>query len=365
MATPLRREQRFAVYENTVEALQNLRQMDRADSAVRTPGFFQHAQIHLPPGRAPWLTHCVFRKKADAALALSLVFAVFLWGGNNSGTKLIVATWPPIWTGGSRFLCAGLLLLAVLRWTAWLGAKNPVTPTIRKQLWWQGGLSLAAYIVSFNQALRYTSASHVALYLGASPVWALLWEGRPARNWTTLHRYGAAVLALAGVFILFRPALRVANGDWRGEALGLLASVLWTNFGRQCRMLGAHLSGAEVSAHTMWRAGVLLLPLGGVEIVKSGLVMRADLLLVQLYCIVAGGVVAFAIWNNALRHWPASQVLLFNNLIPLSTMSWAHFWLKEPVTPTFWLAMILIVAGVVLSQTNWQKILAATALPPE
>ena len=130
-------------------------------------------------------------------------------------------------------------------------------------------------------------------------------------------------------------------------------------------MLGAHLSGAEVSAHTMWRAGVLLLPLGGVEIVKSGLVMRADLLLVQLYCIVAGGVVAFAIWNNALRHWPASQVLLFNNLIPLSTMSWAHFWLKEPVTPTFWLAMILIVAGVVLSQTNWQKILAATALPPE
>ena len=72
--------------------------------------------------------------------------------------------------------------------------------------------------------------------------------------------------------------------------------------------------------------------------------------MVQVYCIVAGGVVTFAIWNNALRHWPASQVLLFNNLIPLSTMLWARIWLGEPVTATFWVAMILVVTGVVLGR---------------
>ena len=33
-------------------------------------------------------------KKNNAALALSLVFAVFLWGGNNSGTKFLVAAAP-------------------------------------------------------------------------------------------------------------------------------------------------------------------------------------------------------------------------------------------------------------------------------
>jgi drug/metabolite transporter (DMT)-like permease len=87
--------------------------------------------------------------------------------------------------------------------------------------------------------------------------------------------------------------------------------------------------------------------------------------LVQLYCIVAGSVIAFAIWNNALRHWRASQVLLFSNLIPSSTMAWAWFCLGEPVTSTFWLAMLLIVGGVVLGQTNWQKILSPVSLPPE
>jgi drug/metabolite transporter (DMT)-like permease len=300
------------------------------------------------------------KKTSNAMLGLGLLFAIFLWGGSNAGTKFVLAAWPPMWTGGSRFLSAGLLLLGILGWTDWLGQGRALTPEMRRGLWWRGGLSLAAYIVVFNSAVRHTAVSHVALYLGAAPVWALLWEGRPALAWSTLQRYGAAALALTGVLVLFWPASKAPTGSWGGEVLGLAASVLWTHYGRQCRILGAHLSGAQSSAHTMWRAGVLLMPLGLVEIWRSGLVWRSDLAWVHAYCIVAGGVAAFAIWNQALRHWPASRVLLFNNLIPLSTMGWAWACLGEPVTRTFWLAMLLIVAGVVLGQTNWQAIFAAS-----
>lgn len=304
-------------------------------------------------------------RRLNAIITLSLLIAIFLWGGTNAGTKYVVTSWPPIWTGGSRFCCAGLLMLALLRWTPLLGSATPLTSELRRSLWWRGGLGLAIYIVVFNSALRFTAASHVALYLGAAPVWALLWEGTPGRNWRTAQKYGAALLALLGVFVLFYPALRTARGDWRGETLGLLASVLWTNYGRQCRALGTRLTGAESSAHTMWRAGVLLMPFAAVELGKRGLVWRPELLAVHAYCIVAGGVIAFAIWNNALRHWPTSQVLLFNNLIPLSTMLWAHFCLGETVTPTFWLAMALVAAGVILGQTDWQRFLEPRAVPPE
>jgi drug/metabolite transporter (DMT)-like permease len=226
----------------------------------------------------------------------------------------------------------------------------------------QGGLSLASYIVAFNWAVRYTSPSHVALYLGASPVWALLWEGAADRSRLTLRRGSAAALALGGVLVLVWPALRTASLQLTGEVLGLTASVLWVNYGRQCRALTSTLSGAEVSAQTMWRAGVWLLPVGLLEVAQQGFPFSVRLGAIQLYCILAGGVVAFAIWNNALRHWPTSQVLLFNNLIPLSTMTWAHFWLREPVTSTFWGAMILIAAGVVLGQTNLRAAQTATAI---
>lgn len=300
---------------------------------------------------AGWLTPAVFSFRSNAALAASLVFAVALWGGNNVGTKWLVGAWPPVWTGGTRFVCAGLLMLGILRGTKWLG--NYVTPSreVNRALWWRGGLSLATYIVVFNMALQFTSASHVALYLGASPVWALLWEGIADKTARDARRYAAALLALAGVAVLLWPALAGSSVNLRGELLGFAASVLWTNYGRQSRFLAATVSGAEVTAHTMWRAGVLLLPLAIIEVAGSRLPVTPQMLGVQLYCVVAGGVMAFGFWNNALGHWPASRVLLFNNLIPLSTMTWAYFFLNEPVTRTFWMAMGLIAAGVVLGQT--------------
>ena len=68
-------------------------------------------------GRVDWLTRRVPQPKHNAAIAGSLLLVSIMWGGNNAGTKWLVALWPPIWTGGIRFVCAGLLLLAVLRFT--------------------------------------------------------------------------------------------------------------------------------------------------------------------------------------------------------------------------------------------------------
>jgi drug/metabolite transporter (DMT)-like permease len=308
----------------------------------------------------------VSASRSKGAIAAGLVLAVFLWGGNNTGVKFLVKSWPPIWTGGTRFLCAGLLLLAVLRWTDWLGRATPLSRRQRRRLWWQGGLVLAVYIVAFNVAVQLTAVSHVALYLGAAPVWALLWEGWRGRTRRDLcKRYAAAGLALLGVVLLFWPTLASGSARVPGEILGLACSVLWTAYGRQCRALSGELSGAVVTAHTMWRAGVLLMPLGLAEAARQGVPMSGSLVLVQLYCILAGGVVAFGLWNSALRHWNTSEVYLFNNLIPPSTMLWAHFGLGEPMTGTFWCAMALVVAGVMVGQTHWQQLLGRFWVPEE
>ncbi len=302
-------------------------------------------------------------KPKQGAIASGLLLAVFLWGANNTGVKFLVRSWPPIATGSTRFLAAGLLLLALLRWTRWFGGQTPPTAEMKRRLWTRSGLSLALYIVAFNWALKLTALSHVALYLGAAPVWALLWEGRPEKSWKSLRRYGAAALAFCGVLVLFLPALHHGNTRLAGEILGLACSVLWTHFGRQCHSLGRELSGAQISAHTFWRAGVLLTPAALIEVATQHIPWKTDLALVQLYCVVGGSVVAFAFWNNALRHWKTSQVYLFNNLIPLSNMAWANLCLGEEITAGFWLAMSLIAAGLVLDQTDWQRLLGGRWLP--
>jgi drug/metabolite transporter (DMT)-like permease len=286
-----------------------------------------------------------------------LLLAVVLWGANNVGTKWLVNDWPPVWTGGTRFLLAGLLMLPVLRFTRWLGDYQPLAPELRWRLWWRGGLSLAVYIVVFCWALRLTAVSHVALYLGASPVWSLLVEGAPRMNWATARRYGAALLALTGVAVLFWPALRHSNFHLTGECFGLLTSLLWANFNHQGRVLARHVSGVEVAAHSMWMSGVWLLPFGVGELFFHPIPIDRAHLAIQSGCILLGGVVPYALWNSALRHWQTSRVMLFNNFIPLATASWAHWLLREPIAPTFFIAMLFIAAGVLIGQTDWLKII--------
>ena len=296
-------------------------------------------------------------KKNNTAIGLSLLMVVTFWGGNNAGTKWLLGSWPPVFTGSLRFVFGGLILLAVLRFTSWLGEFEKLTPEMRKQLWLRGGVSLATYTITFNWALRLTSASHVALYLGASPVWALLAEERPRRTWVSVRRYSAALIAVAGVLVLFWPALKAGRQtNLLGELCALIASFIWAYYSRQSRWLGARINGLEVAANSMWMAGVILVPIGLVEIAVHGLAVTPARVGVMTLCIIFGGVIPYAFWTNALRQWRASRVLLFNNLIPVTTCIWVHFTLGETITTTFYLAMALIILGVVLEQIDLARV---------
>ena len=300
----------------------------------------------------------MFEKNNNTAIGGGLLLAVICWGGNNVGTKWLVADWPPILTGMTRVLIAGGLLLGILRVTTWMGEFKPMPHGFWSKLWLRGGLGLAAYFVPYCWALHLTAASHVALYIGASPIWALVAEERPRRNWASVRRYTSALLALGGIVVLFWPALRSGKENLLGEFCGLCASLAWANYSWQARILSQTIPGVEAAAHSMWMSGVWLLPLCLVEMFMNHpvVVMDKTHLTVQALCIFFGGVVPYTLWNSALRHWRASQVMMFNNFIPLTTASWAHFALHEPFTPTFCAAVGLVVSGVLISQMDWAKI---------
>lgn len=288
--------------------------------------------------------------RSHAGLGGSLVFAVVLWGASNAGAKYLLDYWPPILTGATRFLAAGLLLHAALAWAGRIRPQREFDPAARRDLWLRSGLVLALYIVVFQWAIHLIPVSRVGLYLGAAPVWAALWEQGFRRDRVALARYFAALLALSGVVILFLPVLKGGEINLMGEWLGFSCGWIWTWYGRECQRLGTRLSGAEITAHTMWRAGLLLMVPGLLELRFTSIPLTGSLLLIQGYCVLGGGVAAYWMWNHALRCWPTSRVYLFNNLIPITTMAWAHFILGEAITPTFWVAMGLIIAGVTVGQ---------------
>jgi drug/metabolite transporter (DMT)-like permease len=172
-----------------------------------------------------------------------------------------------------------------------------------------------------------------------------------------IKRFTAAFLTLCGVAILFKSTPTDQGSNWIGNGLGLLASVLWTVYSRVCRGFGHRLSSAQINGHNFVRTFVWLLPFAIYDQCTQDIPMQIKLWSAQIYSIIAAGVVAFALWTNALKQWPTSRVMLFVNLIPLTTVLCGWIFLNETVTAAFWGAMLFVITGVLLglADLKWIK----------
>ncbi|MDG1833342.1 MAG: DMT family transporter, partial [Verrucomicrobiota bacterium] len=297
-------------------------------------------------------------RRQNIIIAASLVLATVVWGANNTTIGYLVRDWPVLWTTGTRLFFAGLLLLGLLRWTKLFDEPKPVPPDVHRRLWLRGAPLFMGWAAGFSWAVTMTPVSHASLYLAASPVWGLLLEERPRLNRESLRKYFAALLALAGIVVLFWPKLNTDAGDghkWLGDVIAFCASWSWTLYSRESSELSKRVSGMLYTAQTAWRAGLLLLPFVIWEITKNPPALESHLIGWQVFSIFAGTIVGLGIWNHVLRYWPASRALLFNNLIPVFAMFWAWKFIDEKITPTFWPAMALVVAGVVVGLAPWRK----------
>ena len=289
---------------------------------------------------------------SNSLIAGMLLTTVLFWGANNVGLKFLVREWPPFWVVSSRIWLVAAILALLLRHTDWLGVTGAVRSGLWRVLWFRAGLSLAAYFGAITYSLKFISAPQMALHLATSPVWGLVFEQRPRASWTVVRKYAAASLALGGVAVLLWPKIRAGTFEWKGDMLAQVASILWTLYGRECRALSKDLSGAQITCSSMWRAAVWLAPVTLWELVTVRIHFTAPLLGVSAYCTIFGGVVAFALYAHALRFWPVSQVFLFNNLIPASTMAFSWLLMGERVSGTFWIALGMVAAAVLAGSAD-------------
>lgn len=176
-------------------------------------------------------------------MALPLLVAVLLWGTNNVALKQIIGQWPPLFTGSTRFMSAGILMLALIHTTRLFGTVTAPNLALRRGLW-RGGLVLSFYVAACNWTLRFLPASQFALHMAASPAWALLLEGRTTEP---LRRWGAVGLTFIGVLIFLLPSFQ-SGGEWVGQLLGASTGLLWTLYSRECRRLGLTWSGGAFTS---------------------------------------------------------------------------------------------------------------------
>jgi drug/metabolite transporter (DMT)-like permease len=291
------------------------------------------------------------KTRLDAVAISTLVLCCALWGLNHTITKLTLADVPPLVQAGARSLgAAGLVAL----WAALRGISlSPRNGTLAGGL--LAGTLFAAEFAAIFIGLQYTLASRMIVFIYLAPFVVAL--GMPlvtASERPTPRQLLGLAAAFAGVAWAFGEALGSAGAgsrQWLGDALGVLAAVLWGATTLAIR--GSRLASASPEQTLFYQlavSGVLLIgaSLATGETWPALSSLGARPLGFMAFQTVVVTFASYLLWFWLVRHYPATAVTSFTLLTPLFGLLTAVWLLDEPLTLRLGVACAAVVVGIAL-----------------
>jgi drug/metabolite transporter (DMT)-like permease len=285
----------------------------------------------------------------DSLAVVSLVACSFLWGLNQVAAKAALAEVSPLVQATVRSF-GGVVL--VLLWARLRGI-----PLFQRDGTLPGGLLagalFAAEFASIFIGLQYTTASRMIVFIYFSPFIVALGMPFIAKSERlSMLQTGGLVLAFAGVASAFaegftQPA--IGPQQWIGDALGVLAALLWAATTLSIRATKLSAASAEKTlAYQLGVSGVLL----GLGALWQGDSWPAQLSMLAIGSLVFQTVVvvfaSYLLWFWLVRHYPATRLAAFTLLTPVFGLLMGVLLLGEPVTVRLLLALGGVTLGMVL-----------------
>jgi len=295
---------------------------------------------------------------------IKLLMTAIFWGGTFIAGRVIAGHVNPVAAAFLRFVVASVFLVA-------LTLKKGRLPNLMQGhkvllLFLLGATGVFAYNLFFFKGLELISAGRASLIIANNPILiALLSFLFFAEKLTPLKVVGifisvtGAILAISGG----NPAALLSGGLGMGDVYIFCCVASWvayTLIGKQAMIQFSPLeavTGAAVTGVIM-----LLIPawLSGMpaEIPLYRLVDWAAIFYLGLF----GTVLGFVWYYDGIRAIGPGRAGLFINFVPLSAISMGYVLLNEPVTISLAGGAVLVITGVILTNTASVRMLKRPAL---
>ena len=281
-------------------------------------------------------------------LAFALVY--LFWGSTYLGIDIAVATIPPALMCATRFLIAGVVMLAACALTG------------RRVLYSARQIALAGVVgllllMGGNLTLSYAelsvSTGLAALIIAITPLWFLLLHSVVLGH-HHISRRGRAGLALGllGLFVLFYPELTSHTALGHRELWASLSLVA----GSFSWALGSLLSkrwqsGMDIFSATAWQvviAGVgnLIFALAAGDF--SRVVWNGHGIGAVMYLVVCGSLIGYTAYIWLLEHVPMSKVSTYAYVNPVVAVFLGWLILHERVDQFILAGSAVVVVSVIL-----------------
>jgi drug/metabolite transporter (DMT)-like permease len=294
-----------------------------------------------------------------------LAFLSFLWGSSFLLIKIASRAFDPFDFALARVgvAAAAMLLTSTLSGKVWPGSR----PGLWAKLL---ALALIGQVIPFlllGKAAMLTTSADMALMMGAQPIFVFLF-GRflgSRDRWTWLSAFGLA-LGFLGVAVAFwSPGADTSAHSVLGRAFALASGIFYGT--------GAIISGAATKEIGAVRAVTASLTISTFVLTLVGLAFGgspplAALFQTPLAPLLAMG--ALGVFNTALAYYVYFRLVneegptfasLNNYIVPLIGVVGGAVALAEPIAPSAWAGLALVLCGVALTGRSLRPAKAAQA----
>lgn len=270
-----------------------------------------------------------------------------IWGTTYLAIKVALESIPPFLMGGIRYVIAGVLLAA---WLKYAGRRLPMRGSVGR-LAWLGFLMLTLGNGGVVWGEQYLSSGLTAVIIATTPFWMVGVEAALGGDRLRMRQLLGLAIGLAGIMLLVWPDLAI--GSDRGNVLRGILAVQIACFGWA---VASSYTRRHVVSSDVLGAAALQMMFGGGFMVLLGLFAgewrtlsftpRTTVALV--YLILAGSLVAFAAYSYALRHLPVAVVSLYTYVNPVIAVALGTLLLGEPFRIEMLVGCAVIAAGMIV-----------------
>jgi drug/metabolite transporter (DMT)-like permease len=288
------------------------------------------------------------KHETDWLSYISMVLACFLWGGSFIALKIAFQVYDPMMVIWARLAVASLCLFFFLKHFKGINFQARDL----KYLLLMALCEPCLYYLFEVKALMYTSASQASIITAIHPLlvaiaaYTFLKETVTRR---TMAGFGLAIFGACWLSLTGRPD-ETAPNPLLGNFFEFLAMVCAAGYVVVVKRMSASypplfLTGVQSVVGSLFYLPVLFLP--GVSLPVKFDPIAGGAVVYLGACVTLG---AYGLYNFGISRIPASQASAFINLIPVFTIGLGWIILGERLLPMQYLAAMLIISGVFLSQ---------------
>jgi drug/metabolite transporter (DMT)-like permease len=297
-------------------------------------------------------------KPSTLTVAAALGTVYVLWGSTYLAIAFMIETLPPLLAAGTRFLIAGLTLLAFVvaraRWRRRRGIIGESLSRPRAVEWRTafivGTLLLLGGNGMVSIAEQTIPSGIAAVIIATTPIWLSLFDALLTRRMPSPLAIGGLLVGLVGVAILLLPSTGLDSFDPVGIGILVVAAVSWASgslYARRGPLPKNQLLGTGMEQFAgglvLLAAGMAIGEVGGFD---PGAVTTASLLGLA-FLIVFGSLVAFTAYIWLLNHVAVTTVATYAYVNPVVAVALGIAFRGETLTPRSLLAAGLIIGAVV------------------